>query len=166
MKKSLIMVIITMCVMVLIGCAAAPAPAPEPTPPPAQPAQPPASTTPATPPPAPDTPPPPVRAELVLDGASRYTVASGDSLSLIAARVYGQANMYYFPILRLANPSITNPDFIAPGTSIIIPNLQQNLNSEGARIVLRSEMLSTAQHYERQNQPNAAAEIRNLANRL
>jgi phage tail protein X len=104
--------------------------------------------------------------EIVMKEAGNYRVVRGDSFSIIAVKLYGRENMFYFPLIRLANMTITNPDVLRAGANIIVPDLQANLNNETARILLKAEMLSTAEHYERQNQFNASAELRNLANKL
>ena len=168
MKKCLFVIFVFACLFIVAGCATpppepAPEPAPVTTPPP--PSPPPQSVT--VSPPAQPPAPAPVVEELVLQGASRHTIVYTDTLSLLAARVYGESNMFYFPLIRLANANVvTNPDFIFPGTVLVIPDLQANLNSAGARILLKAEMLSAAVHYERLNQPRAASELRNLANGL
>jgi len=103
---------------------------------------------------------------LVMNGATSVTVVSGDTLSRIAGRVYGQSNMYYFPLIKLANQVITDPDRIYPGTVLSIPNLQANLNDAGARALIRADMLNTAGLYDRRNWPVGASELRRLANTL
>ncbi|WP_372948918.1 peptidoglycan-binding protein LysM [Mariniphaga sp.] len=51
-----------------------------------------------------------------------YTVVSGDSLSKIALRVYGNANKY--PVIFDANtPMLKHPDKIYPGQVLVIPPL-------------------------------------------
>jgi hypothetical protein len=104
---------------------------------------------------------------IILDGAGNYTVVQGDTLADIAARQYGGGNAYYFPLIRLANAGVvSDPDVIEVGTNLVIPNLQPNINSDGAKTAMRSDMLSIAQQYDRQEKPNAAATLRNLAARL
>ena len=121
--------------------------------------------------PAQDPAPPPPRTDqprgLILDGAANYTVAQGDTLADIAARRYGESNMYFFPLIRLANASaVSDPDVIEVGTVLVIPDLQRNLNDSGASGLLRADMLAVAGQYDRQSKPNAAARLRNLANRI
>jgi LysM repeat protein len=126
------------------------------------------------PPPPPPPPPPvdpivtPTQTEgIVLDGASNYTVVKGDTLSDIAGRRYGSGNMLYFPLIRLANAgTVKDPDVIEPGTKLVIPDLQRNLNSAGAKAAIRQDMLATAQQYERKEKPKAAAALKNLAAQL
>ena len=193
-KKIYVILLILICALT-IGCAGAPEPAPEPTPrqEPAQTPQPvvvtpapepapvvaapepepqPVVVTPpppvvVTPPPPAAVTPPPAQEELILQGASRHNIIWRDSLSQIAARVYGAENMYYFPLIRLANANVvSDPDMIMPDVVLVIPDLQANLNDPGARALLKTEMLSMVVHYQRRNMLRAAAEIRNLADRL
>jgi nucleoid-associated protein YgaU len=50
-----------------------------------------------------------------------YTVASGDSLSKIAKRYYGDANQWH-RIHEANRDQISNPDLIHPGQKLRIPN--------------------------------------------
>jgi LysM repeat protein len=50
-----------------------------------------------------------------------YTVASGDSLSKIAKKVYGDANQWK-RIFEANRDQIENPDLIHPGQVLRIPN--------------------------------------------
>ncbi|MEM7085730.1 MAG: LysM peptidoglycan-binding domain-containing protein [Bacteroidota bacterium] len=53
---------------------------------------------------------------------AKHTVASGDSLSKIAAHYYGSAMKY--PVIFEANRDLLdNPDVIHPGQELTIPNL-------------------------------------------
>ena len=53
-----------------------------------------------------------------------YTIVSGDSLSKIAKRYYGDAMKY--PLIFEANREvIKNPDLIYPGQQIRIPKLDE-----------------------------------------
>ena len=157
-----------------MGCAGTPKPEPEPAPAPAPaPAPTPTPAPEPTPVPVvviqPDPPPPQpvIKEELILQGSTRHVIIYRDTLSQIAARVYGHSNMFYFPLIRLANASyVSNPDFILPGIPLVIPDLNANLNDPGARKLLKAEMLSTAAHYDRLNIPDAAAQLRALADEL
>jgi len=189
-KKSITALIILIAAIALFGCAGTPEPAPEP-PPRQEPARTPepAAVTPQPEPPAVTPEPvvitplpepvvitrqpepavvtPPVREELVLQGASRHNIVWLDSLSQIAAREYGIENMYYFPLIRLANAGVVfDPDWIMPNVVLVIPDLQANLNDPGARALLKTEMLSMVIHYRNRNMPVAADEIKNLADKL
>ena len=157
MKKSAIfyLLIITLSILVFAGCGSAPksAPitAPASTPEPAQEAK-----------PAVEQP-----GGLVLEGAANYTVVRGDTLADIAARRYGGSNMYYFPLIRLGNAvAVPDPDEIEVGTNLLIPDLQRNLGNNGARALIKQDMLNIAAQYERQRKPNAAARLRSLSNSL
>jgi LysM repeat protein len=148
MKKNVVLslLIIALSILVLIGC---PPPPPKPEPVPA---------------PAPKTEQP---QGLILDGAAKHTVVKGDTLADIAATRYGRSNMYFFPLIRLANAgAVSDPDVIEVGTNLVIPDLQRNLDSAPANALIRADMLSIAGQYERQSKPNAAATLRNLATRI
>lgn len=60
-----------------------------------------------------------------LDGVTfeHVLVRSGDSMSEIAARKYGQASYTILDLLKLANPQLTNIDLIAVGQTIRLPEL-------------------------------------------
>jgi len=148
MKKVLVLILVAVCFLGFVAC-------PPPKPPPVRNELP--------PPP----PPPPVDVGLVLDGAGSHTVAAGDTLADIAASRYGGSNMYFFPLIRLANASaVPNADVIEVGTNLVIPNLQRNLDSVGANALVRADMLNIAAQYDREEKPNAAATLRRLATRL
>ena len=144
MKRNAIftLLIIALSILVIAGCGSAPAPAT----------------------PAPTTQQP---QGLVLDGAANYTVVKGDTLAGIAASRYGGSNMYFFPLIRLANASaVPDPDVIEVGTTLVIPNLQRNLDNPAANGLIRADMLAIAGQYEKQSKPNAAKTLRNLATRI
>ena len=104
---------------------------------------------------------------LDLTGAANYTVVSGDTLADIAASKYGGSNMYFFPLIRLANANaVPDPDEIEVGTNLVIPDLQRNLDNPAANGLVRVDMLAIAGQYENQGKPNAAQTLRNLATRL
>ena len=54
------------------------------------------------------------------DQERSYTVQSGDSLSKIAKRVYGDANKWH-TIFDANRDKITNPDLIHPGQVLTLP---------------------------------------------
>ncbi|MDR2210841.1 MAG: LysM peptidoglycan-binding domain-containing protein [Spirochaetaceae bacterium] len=148
MKKVLFGLLVVLTSFVVIACTT-PAPAPAP----------------AEPAPAPVVEAP--RGGIILDGATNYTVVRGDTLAEIAAGKYGASNRYFFPLIQLANPAIVkDPDIIEIGDRLTIPNLQRNLDDAGANAAIRAAMLSTADRYERQSKPKAAAILKDLASRL
>ena len=152
MKKSLFAVLIIACLLVIAGCVT-----PEPKP---------AQVTAPVAAPVTIQPPPATLGDIILTGAKNHMAVRGDMLSLIAAREYGQENMYYFPLISLANPDITDPDVLAVEKNVIVPDLQANLNNPGARASIKAEILSTAEYYERKDKPRAAEELRNFAAKL
>jgi Tfp pilus assembly protein FimV len=167
MKKILSVCIVLLSLLVIFSCAtttpaaepapeSAPAPTPAPQPQPAaQPAQP-------APAPAPVNP-----SDLILEGAQSYTVAQGDILSLIAAKFYGAGNMYYFPILALANKTIiSDPDLIHPGRQLVIPDLQRNLNNAGTKATIKSTINDAAVYYDRKGESGAGNYLRQIAQSL
>jgi len=104
--------------------------------------------------------------DIVLDGATNYTVVRGDTLSKIAAARYGQGNLLFFPLIRLANAgAVSDPDVIEVGTSLVIPNLQRNLDNPGAKAAIKADTSATADQYERQGKQGARA-LRRQADRL
>ena len=62
-----------------------------------------------------------------LDGVNfeHVQVRTGDSMSEIAARKYGQASYTILDLLKLANPELTNIDLIAVGQTIRLPELSE-----------------------------------------
>ena len=54
------------------------------------------------------------------DQSQSYTVQSGDSLSKIAKRVYGDANKWH-TIYEANRDTIKNPDLIHPGQVLTLP---------------------------------------------
>jgi general secretion pathway protein A len=80
---------------------------------------------------------PPLR----LDGVSfeNVVVRSGDSMSQMAARKYGQASYTILDLLRLANPDLANLDLITVGQTIRLPELSDGfpiLNDGSGQYVL------------------------------
>jgi len=163
MKKSVLgLLIIVACILAVVSCTGKPPP-PKTEPIPA------AVTTPGTTTTGTTTTTPTVEQPrgLVLDNAVNYTVVKGDTLSGIAAMKYGGSNMFFFPLIRLANASIVpDPDLIEVETRLVIPDLQRNLNNDGAKALLKADMLSIAGQYERQSKPNSAARLRSIAGKL
>jgi len=71
--------------------------------------------------------------------SSQYTVQSGDTLSGIALKEYGDAS--YYPRIQAANPSITDPDSIIVGQVINLPDLAEReaLKTELAALTVDSD---------------------------
>ncbi|MEJ7810112.1 MAG: LysM peptidoglycan-binding domain-containing protein [Gemmatimonadaceae bacterium] len=56
------------------------------------------------------------------DGGDTYTVASGDTLSKIAKRHYGDANKWH-QIFEANKDTIKDPDLIYPGQTLNLPSV-------------------------------------------
>jgi len=171
MKNLVICLLLCLSFFVFFACATPP-PAPAPAPAPAtEPAPPPPAPAPAapTPPPEPPKAAAPSRAtDLILDGAEKYTVVKGDTLSRISRRKY--QNGFYWPLIMMASPSAwkafnmnQDQDLIEPGMALIVPNLKANLNDARARESMKKFFLETAGITERKR-PKDAAGLRKLAN--
>ena len=103
--------------------------------------------------------------DLILIGARRHTVQSGETLVAIARTFYDDGFMY--PIILLASKNaVLDPDRIVPGMELTIPNLQRNLNVPRSRENIRSFMLEIADFEEGRNRRDTAAGIRTRANAL
>jgi hypothetical protein len=68
---------------------------------------------------------------LIMDGAERYVVKEGDTLTKIARAKYGRGNAFFFPLIMAASKAqktvnIVDPDLLEPGMELIIPNLDAN----------------------------------------
>ena len=151
MKNNIVfgLLILALSILVIAGCATPP-PKPEPAPAPTSGPAPVATVEPSE--------------GLILEGAFTHVVERGDTLSDLAASNYGWSNMFFFPLIRLANDyEVPDPDAIEVGMNLTIPQLQPNLDNFTASGLLRNDMLSVADQYERQNKPNAAHALRNLA---
>jgi nucleoid-associated protein YgaU len=67
--------------------------------------------------------PKPAPAAAAIPAEQKYTVAAGDSLSKIAKRFYGDANLY--PRIFEANrDQLKDPNMIRPGQVLVIPPAQ------------------------------------------
>ena len=102
---------------------------------------------------------------IILDGAQRYTVNRGDTLSRIAINRYN--NGYLYPLIYIASRNVVqNPDRLSPGMVLTIPNLQLNLIDPTARANLKNILLEMAVFEDQQGRPRTAADMRILANGL
>ena len=102
---------------------------------------------------------------IILDGAETHTVVSGDTLSHISRDKYNSG--FYFPIIMLASRDIvSDPDRIMPGMPLTIPDLQVNLESEGAREAIKAFFNEVAALYEQRGLPAFAQNLRRIADSL
>jgi len=102
---------------------------------------------------------------LILDGAQRYTVRSGDTLFEISESFYREG--LYYPVIMLASKDVVlDPDKIMPGMVLTIPNLQANLDNPRSRASVRGVMLDTADIQAQRGRNEHAAGMRSIANGL
>jgi len=103
--------------------------------------------------------------DLILDGAEKYTVVTGDTLSAISRTKYD--NGLYFPVIMLASKDVVlDPDKIEPGMELTIPDLQKNLDNPKAKANIKSFLSEIAKVEENRNRAQDAQDLRNLANSL
>lgn len=107
---------------------------------------------------------------LILDGAENYRVKHGDTLSKIAKEFYGQDNGYYFPLIMLASSeTVLDPDLIEPGMTLVVPDLEKNLNDPAVRQNLKVFFNEIADVYKNKKTPAAATirkELQGIADSL
>ena len=94
-----------------------------------------------------------------LEGAKDYTVAEGDTLTSIAKDVYGEANGYYFPLIMVASKNVSDPELITPGTKLVIPNYNANINDKEQAAKLKPYFKDIADVY-KQKKTTGAKDIR------
>ena len=103
---------------------------------------------------------------LILDGAEKYTVKSGDTLSNIA-RSSNYHSGFYYPIIMLASKDVVvDPDKITPGMELVIPDLQKNLDNSRARANIKEFLGEVAKIEDDRGRGSTAQGIRDLANSL
>ncbi|MDR1838931.1 MAG: LysM peptidoglycan-binding domain-containing protein [Treponema sp.] len=103
--------------------------------------------------------------DLILDGATQYTVRSGDRLVDIAAAQYNDP--YYYPVIMLASRNVVaDPDKIQPGMVLTVPNLQRNLNNQSSRAAIKGVINDCVSIESKRNRPDTAAGLRARANSL
>ncbi len=107
---------------------------------------------------------------LILDGAKTHTVQAGDTLSLIAKRYYGSGKGYYFPVIMLASSDVVlDPDLIAPGMVLKVPDLDKNLSNPVSRSKMKSYFKEIAGVYKKKGTETALtvrAELLEIADSL
>ncbi|MDR2068327.1 MAG: LysM peptidoglycan-binding domain-containing protein [Spirochaetaceae bacterium] len=104
---------------------------------------------------------------LILENARRHRVVWGDTLSSLSKKYYGPANGYYFPVIMLASGGVvSNPDVIAPGMILTIPDLNKNLADPQARSKIKSYLKDTARLYERKRDLKTRNSLIQLADSL
>ena len=102
---------------------------------------------------------------LILDGAQKYTVKSGDKLVDISKANYPDG--YYYPLIMLASRDVVkDPDKIQPGMELIIPNLQKNLADAKAKESIRGVILDCSRIEDSRGRKETAKGLRAHAVRL
>jgi LysM repeat protein len=96
---------------------------------------------------------------IIMDGATTYTVRSGDTLAGIARQMYQDGSLY--PLIMMGSTEITDPDQILPGMRLTIPSLRANMNDPSARAGINRYFLQIAQIEEQRGRHATAALIRN-----
>jgi len=80
---------------------------------------------------------------LIMDGAKKYTVKHGDTLSEIARTEMG--NGFYYPVIMLASRGVVvNPDKIMPGMELTIIDVEKNKADANARKSMKNCLLGFA----------------------
>ena len=90
-----------------------------------------------------------------LDGAENYKVAEGDTLTSIAKAKYGDNNGYYFPLIMVASKNVSDPELITPGTSLVIPDYNANINDKEQAARLKPYFKDIANVYKQKKTPGA-----------
>jgi phage tail protein X len=102
-----------------------------------------------------------------MEGAQNHRVVWGDTLSKIALRYYGKGNGYYYPLIILGNPGVTDdPDLIISRTQLKIPNLRRNLDNAAARAELKAYIEELIVFYDRKPDRIMSKNLRSLAAKL
>lgn len=97
---------------------------------------------------------------LNLEGAEKYVVQSGDTLSSITKTFYGDVNGYYFPLIMLAsNDVVKDPELIRPDMELTIPNFDLNINDSTRAKVFSNYFKDIANVY-KQKKTSASEDIR------
>jgi len=100
---------------------------------------------------------------LILDGAEKYAVVGGDTLSAISRSHY--KNGLYFPIIMLASSDVVlDPDKIEPGMVLTLPDIQKNLDNARAKASMKEFFLEIAKTYDDRDRAEDAEALRELAN--
>jgi hypothetical protein len=96
---------------------------------------------------------------VILDGATNYTVISGDTLINIGRRMYQDGT--YYPLIMMVSGVVLDPDLIYPGTNLVIPDLRLNMNDPSARQSINRYFLNIARIEEQRGRSGNAELIRN-----
>ncbi|MCQ2598558.1 MAG: LysM peptidoglycan-binding domain-containing protein [Treponema sp.] len=105
-------------------------------------------------------------ADLALaEGATKYEVKSGDTLTAIAKANFGDGNGYYFPLIMLASSDVVqDPDLIAPGMELLIPDFDKAMKNDSIKPRLKSFFKEISDVYKKKTTPGADATRQQLLN--
>ncbi|ULQ58463.1 hypothetical protein K7I13_07710 [Brucepastera parasyntrophica] len=79
----------------------------------------------------------------------------------------GKEYAYWFPVIMTASEGVViNPERIIPGMNLVIPDLQKNINDEGARAVMKESFLTVAEDYRRIGKGGVAEKLVKIADTL
>jgi hypothetical protein len=101
---------------------------------------------------------------IIMDGAERYVVKDGDSLTKITRGRYGRGNAFFFPLIMAASKKentveIVDPDLIEPGMELVIPKLEPNLADLAIKARIKTLLESVATIYEERPDTRWSAEV-------
>jgi len=100
--------------------------------------------------------------DLILDGAQKYTVKSGDRLVDISRSLY--SDPYYYPVIMLASKDIVvDQDKIQPGMVLTIPDLQRNLDDPRAKASIKGVIVDCARIEDDRGRADTARGLRDRA---
>jgi isopentenyl phosphate kinase len=103
--------------------------------------------------------------DLILDGAQKYTVKSGDRLVDISRSLY--SNPYYYPVIMLASKDVVvDQDKIQPGMELTIPDLQRNLDNARAKASIKGVIVDCAKVEDDRGRADTARGLREHGNSL
>jgi len=103
--------------------------------------------------------------ELILDGAQKYTVKSGDSLSKISNELYGDG--YYYPVIMLASKEVVlDQDKIQPGMNLVVPDLKKNLDNPKSKTSIKGVIRDCAKIEDDRGRKDTAKGLRDHAAKL
>jgi len=162
MKKFYLFAMLVIAVVLISSCAspapAAPAPEPvsQPQPQPQQPQ--------AQPQPQPQAPAEASRhrSNIILEGAVKYTVRSGDILAGIGKQFYSDGSWYPL-IMMVSDDVVKDPDVIEPGMVLTIPDLNRNIADARAKNSINAFFPGIADIEEKRGRHATAVLIRNHA---
>ena len=116
------------------------------------------------------------RTKLDMTGAQSYTIVSGDTLSQITRKYYGDLtgvgdagpnNGFYFPVIMMASDSkIVDPDQIEPGMNLKLPDLKRNLANPVSRKAIKDALNDVAYVYNKKGVAVTEDGLKKLANSL